>query len=84
VWNEAVTALGRALVSYTLLMDPELIVLGGGLSLAGDTLLLPVAESMHSGLAFRRPPRLVIGTFGADAGRVGAGLIGWEAAGGDR
>jgi glucokinase len=84
VWNEAVTALGRALVSYTLLMDPDLIVLGGGLSLAGDTLLLPLAESLHSGLAFRRPPRLVIGTFGADAGRVGAGLIGWEAAGGDR
>ncbi|MDQ1750613.1 MAG: glucokinase [Pseudonocardiales bacterium] len=84
VWNEAVTALGRALVSYTLLMDPDLIVFGGGLSLAGDTLLLPVAKSLQSGLAFRRPPRLVIGIFGADAGRVGAGLIGWEAAGGDR
>jgi glucokinase len=84
VWNEAVTALGRALVSYTLLMDPDLIVFGGGLSLAGDALLLPVAESLQSGLAFRRTPRLVIGTFGADAGRVGAALIGWEAAGGDR
>jgi glucokinase len=82
VWKEAVTALGRALVSYTLLMDPDLIVLGGGLSLAGDTLLLPVAEALQSGLAFRRSPRLVIGTFGADAGRIGAGLLGWEAAGG--
>jgi glucokinase len=81
VFDCAVTALGRALVTYTLLMDPELIVIGGGLSLAGQTLLSPLAAELAAGLAWRPAPRLVAGDFGADAGRIGAALLAWRGVG---
>ena len=80
VFDEAVTALARALISYTLLLDPALIVVGGGLSLAGARLLDPLAAAITAGLAWRSAPALVAAHFGADSGQVGAALIGWQAA----
>jgi glucokinase len=41
VWGEALDALAEALASATLLLDPHLIVLGGGLAESGDALLAP-------------------------------------------
>jgi glucokinase len=79
VFNDGVTALGRALVTYTLLMDPELIVIGGGLANAGAVLLSPLAEQLQQGLAWRDAPPLTPAHFGAVAGRIGAALIGWSA-----
>ena len=32
IFSDAVTALGRALVNYVLIMDPEMIIIGGGLA----------------------------------------------------
>ncbi|MDQ2837527.1 MAG: ROK family protein [Actinomycetota bacterium] len=79
VFDEAITALARALVSYILLLDPALIVIGGGLSLAGDRLLVPLVERIGLGLVWRDVPELVTARFGADSGRVGAALVGWQA-----
>jgi glucokinase len=79
VFNDAVTALGRALVTYTLLMDPELIVIGGGLANAGAVLLSPLVDQLEQGLAWRNAPPLRPAHFGAGAGRIGAALIGWSA-----
>ena len=42
VWNEAVEALADALAMYVSVLAPELIVLGGGLSEAGEQLLGPL------------------------------------------
>jgi glucokinase len=79
VFNDAVTALARALVTYTLLMDPQLIVIGGGLANAGEVLLAPLADQLQQGLAWRDAPPLRPAHFGAGAGRIGAALIGWSA-----
>lgn len=79
VFDDALTALARALVCYTLLLDPALIVLGGGLSLAGDRLLRPLAGRIQHGLAWRPAAELVTARFGVEAGRVGAALVGWSA-----
>jgi glucokinase len=79
VFDDAVTVLGRALVIYTLLMDPELIVVGGGLANAGHALLGPIAEQLRQGLVWRNAPPLRLAHFGAAAGRIGAALIGWSA-----
>jgi len=79
VLDDAVTALGRALVSCTLLLDPSLIVIGGGLVRAGSALLEPLAAELARGLTFRTAPPLVPAAFGADSGRRGAALIGWQA-----
>jgi glucokinase len=79
VMGQAITALSQALVGYTMLLDPALIVVGGGLSLAGDRLLAPLATAIGQGLAWRPAPALAPARFGADSGRVGAALIGWQA-----
>ncbi|MGI8666463.1 MAG: ROK family protein, partial [Jatrophihabitans sp.] len=78
VYEQALTALARAMISYVLLLDPALVVIGGGLSLAGDQLLVPLADRIQAGLSWRAAPRLVTARFGADSGRVGAALVGWR------
>ncbi|MFL6164521.1 MAG: ROK family protein [Jatrophihabitantaceae bacterium] len=80
VFDEALTALARALIGCVLLLDPQLIVLGGGLSLAGDALLRPLTERVAAGLAWRSPVPLLAAHFGARSGQIGAALIGWQAA----
>ncbi|MEU0572126.1 ROK family protein [Nonomuraea sp. NPDC005983] len=75
VWDEAVEALAVALATYTLLLDPALVVIGGGLSLAGDTLLVPLRERLASRLAFRHPPGVRASSLGVHAGLLGAGLL---------
>ena len=79
VIQEAITALGRALVSYTVVMDPARIVIGGGMSAAGDVLLDPLRREVASGLAWRGAPDIVPAHFGPDAGCCGAALIAWGA-----
>lgn len=79
VFRDAITALGRALVNYVLIMDPEVIVLGGGLSGAEAALLDPLAREVQGGLAWRSAPTIATGRFAADAGRRGAALLAWHA-----
>jgi glucokinase len=80
VFEQAIEALARALVCYTVLLDPALIVVGGGLSLAGAHLLDPLGVKLAEGLPWRPAPALVPARFGADSGRIGAALLGWRAA----
>jgi glucokinase len=75
LWAEACVALGRALVATTALLDPAVIVLAGGLSLAGPLLADPVRAALADGLAWREPPPVVLSAFGDRAGVVGAGLV---------
>lgn len=74
VWAETIGFLGTALAAATALVAPEVIVIGGGLSRAGDLLLGPLADDLAGRLTFHRRPRLTIATFGDEAGCVGAGL----------
>lgn len=80
VWSEAVEALALALATHTLLLDPEAIVIGGGLSLAGEVLLTPLRERLSARLAFRGAPELAVSRLGGEAGLLGAGLLGWRQA----
>jgi glucokinase len=79
IFNDAVIALGRALVHYVLLMDPELILIGGGMAASGAALLEPLSREVQAGLAWRPAPTISNGTFAADAGLRGAGLLAWGA-----
>ncbi len=42
IWDETTAALGRAVAVMVNVAEPELVVLGGGVTRAGDALLLPV------------------------------------------
>jgi glucokinase len=79
IFSDAITALGRALVSYVLLMDPELILIGGGMAAAGGVLLDPLTREVQAGLAWRPAPTISQGRFAGDAGRRGAGILAWHA-----
>ncbi|MEU4405528.1 ROK family protein [Streptosporangium sp. NPDC023963] len=81
IWGEAVEALSLALATYTLLLDPSAIVLGGGLAEAGTLLSDPLAERLRQRLAFRQAPPLRQAALGVSAGMLGAALLGWRAAG---
>jgi glucokinase len=80
VWAKAIEALALALATTTLLVDPGVIVLGGGLAGAGDALLKPLSGRLAARLAWRQPPPLELSTLGMDAGWRGAGLLAWSVA----
>ncbi|WP_155338583.1 ROK family protein [Acrocarpospora corrugata] len=81
VLNEAIDALAISLASYTLLLDPSMIVIGGGLGEAGAVILDPLAERLADRLSFRKPPPLRQAQLGVQAGMLGAAILGWRAAG---
>jgi glucokinase len=67
--------LGRGLASLAAALDPEVIVIGGGLSDAGELLLRPARETFRSSLTGRghRPvARVEVASLGPQAGLVGA------------
>lgn len=75
VWQDATVALGLALVSAVLLLDPARVVLGGGLAESGDALLVPVRAELAARLAWRPAPPLDRAALGLDAGTLGAALL---------
>jgi glucokinase len=75
VWQQAVEALATGLTMAVMLLDPEVIVLGGGLSRAGAKLLNPLRASLAARFTFRPEPRIVSATLGEWAGCWGAGLL---------
>ncbi len=81
VWDEAIDALGIALASYTMLLDPRLVVLAGGLATAGAALLDPVQVALAGRLTWRPAPAVVLSPLGARAGQLGAAILGWQLTG---
>ena len=73
--NDLGEALGRTVAGLCAVLDPEVVIIGGGVSAAGDLLLNPIRESYlkHlSAAAFRPHVRFAIAEFVNDAGVVGA------------
>ena len=78
VWHDAVDALADVLAGGVATIDPEIVVVGGGVSRAGDRLLGPLHAAIERRLPWRAVPRLAVGAFGEDAGFVGAALAAWN------
>ena len=67
--------LGRGIANLAAALDPEVVVIGGGVSAAGDLLLVPAQQAFSrtlTGRGFREEARLVLAYFGNDAGLIGA------------
>jgi glucokinase len=76
VWDDALDALAGALAWVASVLAPEVVVVGGGLSRAGDALFDPLGERLARRLTFiQRAPRLVPAALGDRAGCHGAGLL---------
>jgi glucokinase len=65
--------LGFGLASLVVILDPDLIVLGGGVSEAGEILVAPARESLARNASFsgHSLPNIVTAELGNDAGLVG-------------
>lgn len=74
VLNKVCFHLGFVLASIANTLNPEKIVLGGGVSKAGDTLLFSVKESFakFAFSAVKESTQLALATLGNDAGVLGA------------
>jgi len=67
--------LGTGLASLTAAFDPEVIIIGGGVSDADDLLLDPAREALRrklTGRGFRPEPPVLKAELGPDAGFIGA------------
>ena len=86
VWDDCARYLAVACVNICRALDPDSIILGGGMIKAGEALLAPLRE--HFGRMHWRltPPRTRIepARLGNDAGVIGAAGVAWERFGGPR
>lgn len=78
--------LGVGVANLTAALDPACVVVGGGVSAAGDALLTPARTALHSSLVaasertvdggpVRSVPDIVRATLGPEAGLVGAAVL---------
>lgn len=78
VFRRYVKYLAIAINTLIAFMDPEVIVLGGGVSRAGDFLLDAVRAEVPQYLMFKTMPysRIELASLGAEAGIIGAAMLG--------
>lgn len=79
LWDQAGERLGIVLASVINLLNPEWIVLAGGVSRAGDLILTPLRRTIQE-RAFEAPAqcvKIVLSRLDQDLGVVGAGLLAW-------
>jgi glucokinase len=80
VWEETIDALACGLTSIVNLFEPERVVLGGGVTRAGDQLLAPVRDRVVRGAMAPagRAVSIVTAGLGDQVGVVGAASIAYE------
>jgi glucokinase len=81
VWGEAIEALGIGIGNYVVLLDPERVVIGGGMADAGQMLFEPLITRLAKEVPFQPVPSLLPAALGNDAGYLGAALKAWLALG---
>ena len=81
LWEAVGDEIGAALASAVWILNPDAIVIGGGVAKAGDILFDPIQRSLRS----RTPPviheqlRIVPAQLGNDAGAIGCAALALEA-----
>ena len=81
VWGEAIEALGMGLANYITLLDPERVVIGGGMADAGQMLFDPLKAVLAREVCFEPVPLVFPAALGNEAGYLGAALSAWLALG---
>lgn len=78
VWGDAIDALAAGLVTGITLLDPRVLIIGGGLAEAGDILFGPLRAAVEARITFQKLPLIVPAALGDTAGCLGAGLLAWD------
>ncbi|WP_182047427.1 ROK family protein [Curtobacterium sp. ME26] len=80
VWADAVDALAAGVAILAAVLDPAVVVVGGGLGESGERLLAPLRTAVDARLGWRPSPRIEQSLAGAGAGLAGAALLATAAA----
>jgi len=75
IFENYVDCLSSAIVSCMSLLDPEVIALGGGVSLAGEFLFEPLRKLTKMKSFFKVDQKIVPAELGNDAGFIGAAML---------
>jgi glucokinase len=80
VWDETTAMLGSAIANILDVFNPELVVLGGGVTRAGDQLLAPVREAgLRQAMApARNAGDIILAGLGEELGVVSAATVAFE------
>ena len=83
VIEHMVDHLARMLGAATALLNPDVIVVGGGVAQAGEALLAPLRVHCERYMlgSHRKALRILPAMLGEQAGVIGAGLSAWQAHG---
>lgn len=79
VWQLATRYLAHGLLMATTVFGPTRIVIGGGLSAAGSTLIDPVREYFSAASQVFETPEIVVAELGSRAGVLGVAFLTFEA-----
>jgi len=84
VWDEMARYLAMGCVSFARILDPDRIILAGGMAAAGDDLLQPVLKHYRAQHWRLTEPKtsITVATLGNDAGVIGAAGVAWADCGG--
>ncbi|MBR3838403.1 MAG: ROK family protein [Clostridia bacterium] len=70
--------LGEGIINFINIFQPDIILIGGGISKEGDTLLIPLRRYVFKyayGSKFLKRSKIACATLGNDAGIVGAAML---------
>ena len=83
LWEALGTEIGAALASVVWIVNPDTIVIGGGVAKAGELLLAPIRRAITARTikVFNAHLRVVPATLGNEAGIIGNAALALEAAG---
>lgn len=83
VWDEAMTYLGIGIANVVNILNPELVIVGGGVAKAGDLLFGPVRRVVQERAmpALAKIVRIVPAALGDDVGIMGAVALALEQSG---
>lgn len=75
VWSVAIEALAQVIAAITAAAGTRVVVIGGGLSNSGETLLEPLRAAVSARLSVVEPPLVVRAALGDRAGSIGAAIL---------
>jgi len=83
IWEEIADKLASTIVNCCYLLNPQAIVIGGGVAKAGEVLFSPLQNRVLAQLSgpFRDYLQILQARFGNEAGMVGAATLALERAG---
>lgn len=82
VVEQYIRYLAEGIANIIVVLQPEKIVIGGGISKEGETLLKPLREAVKESLYYKKDnvpqAEIVAAELGNDAGIVGAAMLGLQ------